>query len=140
MSNGIGSSARSPIQLRLVAVVDDDPSIVRSLQSLFLSSGFRVQTFQSARAFLAGPELAETGCLVLDLSMPGMSGPELVSHLDAIHRPVPFVVLTAVSDNELKERMMQKGAVAWLQKPASGPDLLGAVRTAFEKHPSVLLR
>jgi FixJ family two-component response regulator len=97
---------------------------------LLLSSGFRVQTFQSAAAFLASAEAAETSCLVLDLSMPGMTGSELVSHLKATNRLVPFVVLTAVADPEERERMMQNGAVACLRKPTSGPELLKAVRAA----------
>ncbi len=94
-----------------------------------------MQTFPSAEAFLESPELAQTSCLVLDLSMPGMTGPALASHLVTIQQPLPFVVLTAAGDAETRERMMQKGAVAWLQKPASGPDLLGAVRAALQKRP-----
>ena len=92
--SGASSSAEPP----LVAVVDDDPSVLRSLRSLLLSSGFRVQTFQSAAAFLASAQTTAAGCLVLDLSMPGMTGSDLVSHLGRTCRPVPFVVLTAVAD------------------------------------------
>ena len=114
----------------LVAVVDDDPSILRSLRSLLLSSGFRVQAFQSATTFLASADAAEADCLLLDLSMPAMTGWDLVSHLRATHRTVPFVVLTAVEDPGERERMMQNGAVAFLRKPASGPELLRAIRTA----------
>jgi FixJ family two-component response regulator len=123
-----GSSAESP----LVAVVDDDPSVLRSLRSLLLSSGFRVQTFQSAVDFLISAEAAATSCLVLDLRMPGMTGWDLVSHLIATRRPVPFVVLTAVADPEEAERMMENGAVAFLRKPASGPELLRAIRSALD--------
>ena len=71
-----------------------------------------------------------TECLVLDLSMPGMTGPELIAHLTAVGRPIPFVVLTAVSDAEQKARMIQSWAVAFLRKPTSGPELLGAIRSA----------
>jgi FixJ family two-component response regulator len=131
---GARSSAESP----LVAVVDDDTSVLRSLRSLLLSGGFRVQTFQSAGAFLASAEAAETSCLVLDLSMPGMTGADLVSHLIATRRPVPFVVLTAAADPEETERMMQKGAVAFLRKPASGPELLRVIRSALNGAREVL--
>jgi len=125
-----GGQPRTLAEGPLVAVVDDDPSMLRSLRSLLLSSGFRVQTFDSAAAFLASAEAAATSCLVLDLSMPGMTGPELIAYLSAANRPVPFVVLTAVADPEQKARMMQSGAVAFLRKPTSGPELLRAIRSA----------
>jgi FixJ family two-component response regulator len=126
-AGGTRSSKDSP----LVAVVDDDPSVLRSLGSLLLSSGFRVQTFHSAEAFLASGEPAATSCLVLDLSMPGMTGSELVSHLNTTGRLVPFVVLTAVADAQETERMMQNGAAALLRKPASGQELVKAIRSAL---------
>ena len=94
-----------------------------------------MQTFQSAAAFLASAEATEAGCLVLDLSMPGMTGSELALHLRATHRALPLVVLTAVADPEETEKMMQNGAVACLRKPASGPELLRAIRTALEGAP-----
>jgi FixJ family two-component response regulator len=125
-----GGQPRSHAEPPLVAVVDDDPSMLRSLRSLLLSSGFRVETFDSAAAFLACGEAAAMSCLVLDLSMPGMTGPELIANLAAASRPVRFVVLTAVADPEQKARMMQSGAVAFLRKPTSGPELLRAIRSA----------
>jgi FixJ family two-component response regulator len=125
---GSTQSAKHP---PLVAVVDDDPSVLRSLGSLLLSSGFRVATYQSAELFLASAGPATTSCLVLDLSMPGMTGAELVSHLNTTGRPVPFVVLTAVADVQETERMTQSGAVAVLRKPASGQQLLRAIRSAL---------
>ncbi len=131
MSDTRQGEARSAADPSLVSVVDDDPSVLRSLRALLLSSGFRVQTFSSAAAFLASEEAADTSCLVLDLSMPGMTGAELVSHLQTSRRPLPFVVLTAGADPEETERMMRNGAVAFLRKPASGPELLKAVRTAL---------
>ncbi len=131
MSDTRQGEARSAADPSLVSVVDDDPSVLRSLRALLLSSGFRVQTFPSAAAFLASEEAADTSCLVLDLSMPGMTGAELVSHLQTSGRPLPFVVLTAGADPEETERMMRNGAVAFLRKPASGPELLKAVRTAL---------
>jgi FixJ family two-component response regulator len=120
-------SAKNP----LVAVVDDDPSVLRSLGSLLLSSGFRVETFQSAESFLASGGPVATSCLVLDLSMPGMTGAELVSHLNTTGQRVPFVVLTAIADTQETERMTQSGAIAVLRKPASGQQLLRAIRSAL---------
>jgi FixJ family two-component response regulator len=126
-----GGGARSSAEPPLVSVVDDDASILRSLRSLLLSSGFRVQIFSSAAAFLASEEAAASSCLVLDLSMPGMTGPDLVAHLAATNRPVPFIVLTAVADAEERERMLQIGAAAFLRKPTSGTELLRAIRSAL---------
>jgi FixJ family two-component response regulator len=115
----------------LVAVVDDDPSILRSLRALLLSSGLRVQTFESAAAFLASTEAVGTSCLVLDLSMPEMTGADLIAHLAEARRSIPVVVLTAVADAEERDRVMKNGAVAFLRKPASGRALLSAVRSAL---------
>ncbi len=132
MTESKAGGARSPpAESPLVVVVDDDPSVLRSLRSLLLSSGFRVQSFQSAAAFLASAEVTETRCLILDLRMPGMTGFDLVQSLRATHRLMPFVVLTAVADPQERERMMRNGAVACLRKPSSGPDLVKAIRTAL---------
>jgi FixJ family two-component response regulator len=120
-----------PAKDPLVAVVDDDPSVLRSLGSLLLSSGFRVETFESAESFLASAARAVTSCLVLDLSMPGMTGAELVSHLNTTGQALPFVVLTAIADSQETERMTQSGAFAVLRKPASGQQLLRAIRSAL---------
>jgi FixJ family two-component response regulator len=126
------ATARAPLaEPPLVAVVDDDPSILRSLRSLLLSSGFRAQTFESATGFLASAEAAGTSCLILDLSMPEMSGLDLIARLTAARRRLPFVVLTALADADEKKRAMQGGAVAFLRKPATGRDLLNAVRSAL---------
>jgi FixJ family two-component response regulator len=127
----VGSPEGGPV----VAVVDDDPSVVRSLRSLLLSSGFRVHAFQSGAALLAFPDLARTHCLVIDVNMPGMTGWEVVSRLNAAHPTMPFVVLTATEDHEVTTRMMERGAVACLRKPASGAELLGAIRTALRSRP-----
>jgi FixJ family two-component response regulator len=125
------SLAEAPI----VAIVDDDPSVLRSLRSLLLSSGFRVHAFSSGSTFLAWPALAETHCLILDLAMPEMSGSQVVSQLRAAQRHMPVVVLTASADQgDVVKRMLDSGVVACLRKPASGPDLLRAVRGAVGTH------
>ena len=116
----------------MVAIVDDDPSVRRSLRSLMLSSGFRVQDFESGAAFLAWPQLAEASCLILDLAMPDMSGSQVVFYLSATQQLMPFVVLSAAADQgEVREQMLENGAVACLRKPAPGPELLSAVRAAL---------
>jgi FixJ family two-component response regulator len=114
----------------VVSVVDDDASLRRSLRNLLLSAGFRVDTFVSAEEFSRSAERENTGCLVLDLGMTGMSGPDLLRHLAAAGSRVPVVVLTARGDEETRQRSLQAGAVAFLKKPFDGDALLDAIRAA----------
>jgi FixJ family two-component response regulator len=119
--------------MRLVSVVDDDESLRRSVGNLLTSVGFRVETFVSAQAFLQSPHRGNTGCVVLDLRMPGMSGLDLLMHLAATGSRIPVIILTAHSDDEACRRALQAGAVAFLGKPFQGEALLGAVRRALEE-------
>jgi FixJ family two-component response regulator len=116
----------------IVSIVDDDASLRRSVRNLLTSVGFQAQAFASAEEFLASPQRANTGCLVLDLRMAGMSGLDLLKHLGAIGSRIPVVVLTAHGDDEARQRAMQAGAVAFLAKPFRGDALLEAVRTALD--------
>src|SRR5712692_7996217 len=95
----------------IVSVVDDDESLRRSLKNLLGSVGFRVETFASAEAFLQSVHHEQTGCLVLDLRMPGMNGFDLLSHLSATGSRIPTVILTAHGDDDARQRSLQAGAV-----------------------------
>jgi FixJ family two-component response regulator len=119
--------------MRLVSIVDDDESLRRSVGNLLTSVGFRVETFASAEAFLQSAHRGNTGCMVLDLRMPGMTGLDLLMHLAAIGSRIPAIILTAHSDDEARRRALQAGAVAFLGKPFHGEALLGAVRRALEE-------
>jgi len=116
---------------RVVSVVDDDASLRRSVRNLLTSMGFRVETFASAEAFLESADRDKTGCLVLDLRMEGMDGLELLRHLTVTGTPIPTVILTAHGDEELRDRALQAGAVAFLAKPFHADVLLGAVKRAI---------
>ena len=116
---------------QIVSVVDDDESLRRSLRNLLSSVGFRVETFASAEAFLQSAHQEQTGCLVLDLRMPGMDGLGLLRYLSGTGSRIPTVILTAHGDDEARQRSMQAGAVAFLSKPFNGNALLDAVRTAL---------
>src|SRR5262245_14637101 len=116
---------------RLVSVVDDDASLRRSVRNLLSSMGFLVETFDSAEAFLESTQRRSTGCLVLDLRMAGMDGLELLRHLTAAGTPIPTVILTAHGDDELRDRALEAGAVAFLAKPFHADVLLDAVKTAM---------
>jgi len=117
----------------VVSIVDDDPSLRRSVRNLLTSVGFRAQAFASAEEFLASPERVNTGCLVLDLRMAGMNGLDLLKHLGATRSRIPVVILTAHGDDETRQRALQAGAVAFLGKPFRGDALLDAVRSALNR-------
>lgn len=117
--------------VRVVSIVDDDGSIRRSVSNLFLSLGFQAESFASAEAFLRSAHRDNTGCLVLDLRMPGMSGLDLLVHLTETTRHIPAVILTAHGDDEARQRALQAGAVAFLRKPFRNDDLIEAVKSAM---------
>ena len=116
---------------KLVSVVDDDVSVRESLPDLLRSVGFEVAPFASADAFLNSDSLDRTSCLVLDVAMPGMSGPELQEELVRRNYDIPIVFITAHSDDRIVPRLLERGAVACLYKPLSEAALLEAVTTAL---------
>lgn len=128
---------------RVVAVVDDDPSLRRAVRNLLTSAGFHVEAFASGEAFLASVQRNAAGCLVLDLSMPEMSGFELLARLRSDGATIPTIVLTAHCDEEIRQRSLAAGAVAFLAKPFQADALVDAVReglrhnttTTLETHP-----
>ena len=113
----------------LISVVDDDDSVRESLPDLLRELGFAVQAFASAEAFLASNYVDQTKCLVLDVAMPGMSGPELQRQLLARQHNVPIVFMTAYGD--LRVHMLQQGAIECLLKPFSDTALRDAVDAAL---------
>ena len=117
-----------------IYVVDDDESLRRSLRNFLRSVGFRVETFASAEEFLTSAERENTGCLVLDLRMTGMTGLDLLRHLAATNVRMPAVIVTAHGDEEMSQRCLGAGAVAFLDKPFHGDALLDAVQTALRGH------
>jgi|SRR5882724_3069319 len=118
---------------QIVSIVDDDESLRRSLRNLLGSVGFRVETFASAEAFLQTNHHDQTGCLVLDLRMPGMNGFDLLRHLSGTGSRIPTVILTAHGADEARQRSLQAGAVAFLSKPFNGNALIDVVRTALSQ-------
>ena len=114
-----------------VSVVDDDESLRRSLGNLLRSVGFGVQTFASAEEFLRSAQRENTRCLVLDLRQTGMSGLDLLRHLAAAPSRIPVVILTAHGDEQARQRCLEAGAVAFLEKPFLGDALRDAVRASL---------
>ena len=116
----------------VVSVVDDDPSLRRSLRNLLSSVGYTVETFESAEAFLAsGNHSRGGGCLVLDLRMPGMSGMELLNRLTGVGSRMRVIILTAHGDDDTRRRALQAGAVAFLEKPFDSTALFDAITSAM---------
>jgi len=116
---------------RVVCIVDDDASLRRSLRNLLMSVGLRVETFESAEAFLASAHQDSIGCVVLDVRMTGMTGLDLLGHLVSAGSRIPAIILTAHADDETRRRSLEAGAVAFLEKPVRSATLLDAVRAAL---------
>jgi FixJ family two-component response regulator len=115
----------------LVAVIDDDESVRESLPDLLWEFGYAVQTFASAEEFLARGDLGQTRCLILDIAMPGMSGPDLQQELRRRRKGIPIVFITGHGDETVRPRVLEEGAVECLFKPFSEVALLEALKTAL---------
>ncbi len=115
----------------LVVVVDDDLSVRESLPDLLKEFDFEVQAFASAEDFLASDCVGQTRCLLLDIAMPGMTGPALQRELTLRRQEIPIVFITALGDETVRLRMLEHGAVECLFKPFSDAALLGAVNAAL---------
>lgn len=116
---------------RRVAVVDDDESIRESLPELLKSCGLEAEPFASAEAFLGSGALGRTDCLVLDVSMPGMTGLELQAELARREEAIPIIFITAHSVSNVGSTVIERGAVACLFKPFSELAILDAVNAAL---------
>ena len=115
----------------LVSIVDDDESVRESLPDLVRQFGFAAEAFSSAEAFLASDVVSETRCLLLDIAMSGMSGPDLQQELMHRDHSIPIVFITASGDRTIRLRLLAQGAVDCLFKPFSEAALLDALNTAL---------
>lgn len=127
-----GESTQSMMSLAsLVSIVDDDESVRESLPDLLKEFGFPSQTFSSVEEFLAKDGISRTKCLILDVAMPGMCGPELQEELNRREVQIPIIFITAHRDESLRSRLMERGAVACLIKPFGDAAMLEALNSAF---------
>jgi FixJ family two-component response regulator len=115
----------------LVSVVDDDESVRESLPDLLHELGFAVRAFSSAEEFLASDCIGQTNCLIADIAMPGMTGPDLQRELTRRRQQIPIVFITAHKDDTVRPRVLAQGAVECLFKPFSETALLEAVNAAL---------
>jgi FixJ family two-component response regulator len=114
-----------------ISVVDDDESVRESLPDLLREFGFLAQAFSSAEEFLASDYVGETRCLILDIAMPGMTGPELQRELTLRRQEIPIVFITAYGDEAVRQRLLKGGAVECLFKPFHESALIEALKAAL---------
>lgn len=115
----------------LVSVVDDDEFVRELLPDLLREFGFAVQAFASAEEFLSSDCVGQTSCLILDIAMPGMSGPDLQRELTLRRQKIPIVFITANGDETDRPRLLEQGAVECLFKPFSDTALREALNAAL---------
>lgn len=115
----------------LVAVIDDDESVRESLPDLVREFGYAVAAFASAEEFLEEDHVDRAKCLILDIALPGMSGPDLQVELRGRGSEIPIIYITAQTDETIAPRMLARGAVAYLRKPFSERALLDALAAAL---------
>ena len=116
----------------LISVVDDDESVRESLPDLLREFGFAAQAFSSAEEFLASDCVGQTKCLILDIAMPGMSGPELHQELKRRGEEIPTIFITGQKDETIRARVLEQGAAGFLIKPFSDAALLAAIKHALQ--------
>lgn len=120
-------------QRTIVAVVDDDESVRESLPDALKRIGFAARAFASAEEFLASDHIADVQCLILDVNMPGMSGPELQRELIRRGHAIPAIFITAQSPDSIPPGLLEQGAVECLFKPFSKEELRSALGTALKR-------
>jgi FixJ family two-component response regulator len=116
----------------LLSIVDDDESMRESLPDLLQQCGFATRAFSSAKEFLSSDCVGKTSCLILDIAMPGMSGPELHQELKRLGQEIPTIFITGQRDETIRARLLKQGAVGLLFKPLNDDALLAAIETALQ--------
>ena len=120
-------------QAHTIFIVDDDPAVLKAQARVVRAEGWAVETFESAEAFLARPRGTVTGCLVLDVTMPGLDGLALQRRLAEEGGPLPIVFVTGHGDIPMSVRAMKAGATDFLTKPVPAQVLIAAIRAAIEQ-------
>jgi FixJ family two-component response regulator len=118
-------------QQKIVAIVDDDPSMLRATKDLLNALGFLTTAFTSAQDFLDDREAAQANCLLLDIDLGGMSGFELQHQLKISGSTLPIIFITALDDDGTREQAKKAGCIAFLRKPYSARQLIDALQKAL---------
>ena len=117
-----------------VYIIDDDASVRKSVARLLRVAAYQVEAYSSPEEFLKTCQMAEHGCIVLDLRMPGLSGEGLQDRLRTMKEALPIIVITGHGDRQVRASMMRKGAVAFLAKPFDDQELLDAIEVALARN------
>jgi len=124
--------AMNPAQ-HCIALVDDDPAVLRALARLLRARSFNTKTYQSGRLFLASLPEGLPDCIVADLQMPEMTGLELQRNLPSKGIKIPTIIITAYDEIGMRERCKAAGAIAFLIKPLQDTSLFSAINAALKK-------
>jgi FixJ family two-component response regulator len=122
-----------PVAKPIVAVVDDDPRVRESLESLIESAGFTARVFSLAEEFLRGGQLEVASCLISDVRMPGMDGLDLQRRVRLARPQLPIIFITAHHEDEVERSAFAEGAAFFIRKPFDAEELLRATRLALSK-------
>ncbi|HYP15336.1 MAG TPA: response regulator [Bryobacteraceae bacterium] len=117
----------------IIVAIDDDYRVRESIESLLKSAGYKPELFESADEFLRSGMLADAGCVITDVRMPGMDGIELQRRIRQQDPALPVIVISAHMSDEARQSALDGGAIEFLYKPFDGAELLGAVQTALSK-------
>ncbi|RXT37880.1 two-component system response regulator [Bradyrhizobium betae] len=117
--------------LSMISVVDDDELVREATDNLLSSEGYLVHTFASAEEFLQSPQVNDCACVVADVQMTGMSGVDLLIHMRAQGHSTPFVFITAFPEDRVRDQARKAGAIGFLAKPFTAPDLIKHVEAAI---------
>src|ERR1700741_3157265 len=112
----------------MISVIDDDASVRAATNNLLSSHGYTVRTFVSAEDFLHSAAPDGSSCVVTDVQMPGMSGPDLLKHVRTRGNDVPFIFITAFPDESVRDRALKVGAICFLAKQFAAPVLSGCIQ------------
>jgi FixJ family two-component response regulator len=120
----------------IVSIIDDDPSVRLATDGLVRSLGYRAATFESAEDFLQSDLVGDTSCVITDVQMPGLSGVELQSLLNARGVPLPIIFITAFPEECVRRSVLEAGAVGFLSKPFNEARLIEHLQTALDSRPA----
>jgi FixJ family two-component response regulator len=119
--------------LSVISVIDDDASVRAATNNLLSSHGYLVHAFASAEEFLQSARLDDSSCVIADVQMPAMSGPDLLTHIRAQGYTLPFIFITAFPEESVRARALRAGAICFLAKPFAGPALISCIETALNR-------
>jgi FixJ family two-component response regulator len=119
------------LEVQVISVVDDDPSVRAAADNLLSSHGYEVRTFASAEAFLQSAPQDNSSCIVADVQMPGMSGLDLLVAVRGRGNQTPFIFITAFSDPSVRLRAQKAGAAGFLEKPFGSSVLIDCIEAVL---------